>query len=188
MMKQNLNKITKSKGFKLSMSILAAVVGIGAVSGLAVGLSMASESGYIEYAPYMKTDSKIDYGHDFNNNETQTSTYWAGTEDVVVGDKIEKKKLDEPTTATDLMKATAWSDPTSTNFNDRYNYTQLVSNGSGNAILDKSFQQAAYFAQTYWVHTADGVFNTNWNFEKPKFDFKFVKDLEISDTNQPDKE
>ena len=41
----NTKKITKSKGFKLGMSVLAAVVAIGAVSGLAVGLSTASESG-----------------------------------------------------------------------------------------------------------------------------------------------
>ena len=173
MMKQNLNKITKSKGFKLSMSILAAVVGIGAVSGLAVGLSMASESVYLKYAPYEKDATTINYGVDFSDNPTSMKTYWALDDD-------------DPATATELMNGMKWTKED--NFTNRFNFTELVANGSANSILDRSFQQSCYYAQTYWVHSDDSEYDTNWNYEHPEFDYeKYPLDsLELCDDNKPD--
>ena len=165
MAKKNFHKIVKSKGFKLAIGLSAAVLAIGATCGLAIGLSATSKTTYININPFaQETSNRVPYA---TEGVTKDCTTW----------NVEGQE--EPLVATPIMRGigTCFA---KFNYNkqadQQFNYVELVGNGPDTSVLDKSFQQSAYYAQTYWAHAYDKGFpngeGTQWIFSTPQFDYE----------------
>ena len=291
--------ITKSKGFKLAIGLSASVVAIGATCGLAVGLSAASNTGYVDitpdgganmsnkvtFAPEGTKDSttwnvgctisvpfKLTNNNNFTNQSSTLSNdgltvecafdgtnfvkIYAPTEQgfktpeislsVIEGfntmnlgvdnfkvsndpsgiptpasvnisssnsEVIEVSRNDETNIytltakgkvgdTTDISFKIIFAEPlnsTSTmndlknketlpedDYHQRFGYSEIVGNGPDTSILDKSFHQSAYYAQTYWVHAnCNNDTKTGWTYQQPAFDYdKFPLDSVSGDNNE----
>ena len=149
-------KVARSKAFKLGLSIFAGVAAIGATCGLAIGLCSTAETKYIDTNPYRDDANRIDY-----SSAARAYTSWTANDT-------------EPTESTDVMKSLANSDPESEDFDKRYRFSEVVGNGPDTSILDKSFQQSGYYAQTYWIHSQDAALKggTHWDWQNPQLNYE----------------
>ena len=164
--------ITKSKGFKLAIGLTAAVAAIGATCGLAIGLCSASKTKYVDIDPLNENGSNRTY---FASDTTKDQTTWNASD--------EEPKVSS-TLMNDLGKCTI--DSINTSPEDRFKYTEMIGNGPDTSILDKSFQQSGYYAQTYWVHQADTSLKdggTKWNYQEPKLNYNNFPQDDLELTN-----
>ena len=174
-------KVTKTKGFKIAMSTMAGVLAVGAACGITIALTSSIKTEYLNLDPYTSTTKVFDYG-----SASRQHTEWNVPDPSAPAE--EHKTLPEPVQATNLMKT--FRNQGVDNYEARFNFSEVLSTSPNVSILDKSFIQSSYYAQTYWINDKNTIESkaTNWDWEHPKFDeTKFPQSNLVLSTGKPNK-
>lgn len=130
-------------GFMRGISITAGLAAVGGGTGLIYGIasSISQEGKYVNIVPYDMNAPHISYA------ATAKSTEWSASEA-------------EPLEATTVVTSHKMNGTYPADNSTMYDYSELILNGSQNAVLDKSFNQSAYRGSVTWKSQS----NTGWTY------------------------